>query len=335
MRAIVVTHTQDRMADRVLRGLEARGVPTLRFDTDRFPHEVGLRRWQRGAEGFTELGVDGAWHRVSPEDSVWWRRLRVNPQLDPSLGPQWREVAREESRIALFSWVGAHPGLVVDRPRLVRVAREKMLQLQIAGELGLCVLPTLVTNDPDAVRAFWAEQGGELVTKMEHSFALEEGDTVATVHTSQVREEDLEALDGLSASPMIFQRRVRTVREYRATVVGGRVLTGVLDYGKGDFGTDWRLANMNDPDLTRAWTPGALPAAVEGGLLALMDRLGLSYGASDFLEDADGNFWFLEVNPSGEWGWMDGIGLPIADALADLLSGSLAARTPRYPVAGR
>lgn len=331
MRVIAVTHSQDGVAGTVLDELRRRGVEALRFETDRFPAEVGLRRWMGDGKAYTELCVDNIWTRVAPEDAVWWRRLRVASALDPEVGAQMIDAAIEESRIALFSWVGAHHGLVVDRPRLVRAAREKMLQLTLAAELGLDVLPTLVTNDPEAVRRFWDEQQGELITKMEHAFAIEQGDRVGLVHTSRVRPEDLDALDGLSACPMTFQRRVRTVREYRATVVGPRVLTGVLDYAAGDYGTDWRLASLTDEGVARAWRPGALPAGVEAGLLALMDRLGLCYGAADLLEDAEGRFWFLEVNPSGEWGWLNGPGLPIASALADLLMGEMAARNVVYP----
>lgn len=331
MRVIAVTHSQDGVASFVLDELSRRGAATLRYDTDRFPHEVGLRRWMGGGRASTELGVDNRWTRVAPEDAVWWRRLRVQSALDPEVGAQMINASIEESRIALFSWVGAHPGLVVDRPRLVRAAREKMLQLTLAAQVGLDVLPTLVTNDPEAVRAFWDEQGGELITKMEHAFAIEQGDQMGLVHTSRVRSEDLDALDGLSACPMTFQRRVQTVREYRATVVGPRVLTGVLDYGAGDYGTDWRLASLSDQGVARAWKLGALPAAVEACLLALMDRLGLCYGAADLLEDAEGRYWFLEVNPSGEWGWLNSAGLPIASALADLLCGELPAREAVYP----
>lgn len=333
MRAIAVTHSADAVAELVLNELSRRGLPTLRFDTDRFPHEAGLRRWQLADGPRTELQVDGVWHAVAPEDRIWWRRLHVQSALDPSLDPQMIRAAVEETRIALFSWVGAHPGPVVDRPRLVRAAREKMLQLALAAQVGLDVLPTLITNDPEAVRRLWAQEGGELVTKMEHSFGITQGDQIGLVHTSPVTEDDLEALDGLSACPMTFQRRVHTVREYRATVVGPRVLTGVLDYSVGDLGTDWRQASMQDQAIARAWRPGALPPAVEARLLALMDALGLSYGAADLLEDADGRCWFLEVNPSGEWGWLNAAGLPIAEALADLLSGELPTRAPRYPLA--
>ena len=63
-----------------------------------------------------------------------------------------------------------------------------------------------------------------------------------------------------------------------------------------------------------------------------MDRLGLNYGACDFIVTPEGRHVFLEVNPAGEFFWLEKHpGLPIAGALADVLLGL----APRRPVPGR
>jgi biotin carboxylase len=52
----------------------------------------------------------------------------------------------------------------------------------------------------------------------------------------------------------------------------------------------------------------------------MMVHLGLTCGAIDLLVPDDGEPYFLEVNPSGEWGmWEHALGLPIAAALAEAL----------------
>ena len=51
-----------------------------------------------------------------------------------------------------------------------------------------------------------------------------------------------------------------------------------------------------------------------------MTRLGLVYGALDFIVDPDGCHIFLEINQAGEWGWLQrDLGLPIAEAIATAL----------------
>jgi glutathione synthase/RimK-type ligase-like ATP-grasp enzyme len=64
-----------------------------------------------------------------------------------------------------------------------------------------------------------------------------------------------------------------------------------------------------------------LPAAVREGLLALLRVLGLQYGAVDMRRSDDGRYVFLEVNPAGQWLFVERLtGLPISEALVDHLA---------------
>jgi len=46
---------------------------------------------------------------------------------------------------------------------------------------------------------------------------------------------------------------------------------------------------------------------------------GLLFGAVDFVEH-EGKFIFLEINPNGEWGWLQKPhNVPIAETLCDLM----------------
>jgi glutathione synthase/RimK-type ligase-like ATP-grasp enzyme len=127
---------------------------------------------------------------------------------------------------------------------------------------------------------------------------------------------------------MTFQEKVPKALELRATVVGGRVFTASIDsQAHAEARTDWRRQGL---ELERAWQPYQLPPEVEVALLRLMDRFGLNYGASDFIVQPDGAHVFLEVNPGGEFFWLDRApGLGISGALADLLLGLAPRRTPR------
>ena len=70
------------------------------------------------------------------------------------------------------------------------------------------------------------------------------------------------------------------------------------------------------------YTPLAdIPADVRAGVCALMGRLGLRFGTFDFIVAPDGRWVFLEINPNGQWAWMeDATGLPIAASIADALT---------------
>ena len=80
---------------------------------------------------------------------------------------------------------------------------------------------------------------------------------------------------------------------------------------------DWRRDGVA---LVGAWQSHTLPATVTEKILALMDRIQLNYGAMDMILTPDDRYVFIEVNPVGEWFWLDRhAGFHIADALADVL----------------
>jgi glutathione synthase/RimK-type ligase-like ATP-grasp enzyme len=72
------------------------------------------------------------------------------------------------------------------------------------------------------------------------------------------------------------------------------------------------------------WNHYQLPLAIEEKILRLMDYFSLNYGAIDIILTLDGKHVFLELNPCGEFFWLERCpGLPISDAIADVLLGAL------------
>ena len=64
-------------------------------------------------------------------------------------------------------------------------------------------------------------------------------------------------------------------------------------------------------------------------LKALIRALGLVYGAADFRRTPEGDYVVLEVNPAGEWRFVEErTGQPITRAVADLLVTNVATRYP-------
>lgn len=65
-----------------------------------------------------------------------------------------------------------------------------------------------------------------------------------------------------------------------------------------------------------------LPSNVESSLLAMTERLGLAFAAADFVVTADDRHYLVDLNPSGQWGWIqEATGLPIAAAIAAQFTG--------------
>lgn len=314
---LILTHSADHFViERVTEALAARGAHSLRFDTDLFPLEARLAaRLANEGERHTLRCGDRTLeaHRVR---AVWARKLWT-PRLPATLEAGLREGCARESRAALLGWLSALDGVRWVNPLgTAAAAEDKPRQLRLAAGLGLRIPRTLVTNDPEEVRAFRAEVG-PLVAKMLTPLSVSMDRSERFVHTTRLRDEDLDDLDGLRLSPMVFQELVPKRLELRVACVGARCLAGALDASRSARGqVDWRLAS---PEEVR-WSAADVPPEVAARLTRLVAALGLVYGAVDLILTPEGEHVFLEVNPGGEWGMLErDLGLPIGAALSEEL----------------
>jgi glutathione synthase/RimK-type ligase-like ATP-grasp enzyme len=318
---LIITKSDDNASPSLVQAaLEARGARVFRLDTDRFPTEVRLALHQ--PVGRSSLTTSAGELVLGELTAAWYRRSATGAALPADMDRQHRGAALGESRATLFGMIEALDCFVMDRVSTVRTAEHKPRQLALAHALGLDVPATLTTNDPAAARAFWARCAGRVVAKMLSSFAIRDDDgRESVVFTSPLSAADLGELDQLALSPMTFQEQLDKRVELRVTVIGGRAFAAAVDSQAVPAArTDWRKAGR---ELLRAWTPYALPDDVARRLIDLSAKLGLAYGAADFVVTPDGRHVFLEINPAGEWFWLDDVFGPraLSTAIAETLLG--------------
>lgn len=326
MTVLVLTRSDDQGVDVVLERLRQRGARAFRLDTDRFPTEIRLIvEYGRSAPRMQLLTADEE-VAISEVSAIWHRRLHIGGLLPGEMDGQLRGASQLESRATLMGMVASLQCFYLDPVSNIRHAQNKQLQLQLAQQLGLVIPKTLITNDPDSVRQFYRGCEGNVVAKMLSSFAVCEEGQERVVFTNAVKAEDLEDLESLRFSPMTFQERISKALELRVVLIGDRVFTASIDSQEYERSrVDWRRDAVARLD---AWRPFDLSDEVAGKLQTLLDSFGLQYGAFDLILKPDGQYVFLELNPTGEFFWLDRIvGLPISNAIADVLAGER--RRPR------
>jgi glutathione synthase/RimK-type ligase-like ATP-grasp enzyme len=305
----------------VIEAIAGKGGHTIRFDTDRYPTDVRLTAYydSSGDERLTLTNEAGEFD-LREVTAVWHRRLNFGARFPAGLDKQLRHASIGEASAAAHGMLASLKAFRMDHLHHIRHAENKQLQLQVARELGLDTPRTLTTNDPATVRAFANSCEDGMVTKMLSSFAIYDEGKELVVFTNPVKPEDLADLSGLSLCPATFQELLPKSLEIRATVVGERVMSAAVDSQVSARAThDWRRDGVR---MLQDWRPYQLPPEVEEKILRLMDYFSLNYGAIDIILTPAGKHVFLELNPCGEFFWLEhSPGLPISDAIADVLLG--------------
>jgi len=63
-----------------------------------------------------------------------------------------------------------------------------------------------------------------------------------------------------------------------------------------------------------------IPKKIEKQCISLVKKLGLNFGAIDFVLDENNEFIFLEINPNGQWAWIETqLNYPISETITNLL----------------
>ncbi|MEU3075032.1 ATP-grasp ribosomal peptide maturase [Streptomyces laurentii] len=314
---LVIAARTDWPTDRVVQALTDGGAEVFRMDTAEFPQQLSLagridaRRGWAGGLTTAHRALD-----LSDVAAVYYRAPNPFEFADGMSEPE-RRFAAAQARAGLGGIITALDCRWVSHPAAMSRAEYKPLQLATAQRAGLSIPPTLITNTPDAVKAFVGDVGGQVICKPVATPVFIEGDQLKTVYTRRVTEADLADLAGLDATAHLFQAWVDKAHEVRLTVVGERLLAAEIHAGSEAAHTDWRSDYGS-----LAYRTTDTPDHVADGVHRYMKDLDLRFAAMDFIVTPDGEWVFLEANPCGQWDWIQHrTGLPIAQAIADELRG--------------
>lgn len=306
-RIAVVTHERDLHAHAVKAEMERRHPATVHIlESDHFSRAPGLS-WS--PQEFTEPvfpAVGGTAVDLRSLDAVWFRRLG-NPRTSahPEVtDPVDRELINVDTAAAAFGMLTTEfQGRWIDHPTAFWSAQNKVVQLRAAHEIGLRIPETLISQSPEQIRKFCGIHPGAIVKAVR-------GVMQAPAATTTVSEELLANDAALSVCPAIYQEMVPGSRHVRVQVFGERVLAALLESDD----LDWR------PNLDIPAAEHRLPAALADALRELLRRLGLTMGVFDLKLTDDGEYVWLEVNPQGQWLFVQGMtGLPLIETFTDFL----------------
>jgi glutathione synthase/RimK-type ligase-like ATP-grasp enzyme len=303
MKRVLILATEDDFHAYAIQAmLRKQGADADVVDTGAYPTSLGLTCTGEALEAVT-LGSCpiGDYH------SIWYRRSRSPRPSDDITNDEERRFASRECEHALLGALYASGKPIYNNPDRERAASRKPYQLKVAHELGLRVPRTLITTSAAAAAEF-VEQQGHVIHKV---FT---GTDLMMADTRPMRPEDVADLWRLQYAPVILQEYLELSREFRVEVIENDCFVSEIRIENPKAHYDWRL------DEDYRCTPATLPDDLLTRLVQLTRALGLSSGAVDLRETPDGVPYFLEINPTGQFLFLEiYAGLPVGERFCRML----------------
>jgi len=276
---LIITNSYDVTTDLLLDRLPDGRVFRLNFD------QVDRYRIRFDRNGFCITAPDG--RTISSDDvrKAYWRKP-FNAESDSVVFGAAHQYAHAEWRYLLNEIVNllwSDGKWVLVEPFAER-RTGKLLQLLHAERVFHVPPYEFVSNDSaSATAAVVKSLSGEPVDGK-------------VLYTTKVQAGELDR-----RYPWFLQQYVPATYDITVVFVRGIVFAFKLHRDFLGDSPDWR--RYISPE--QLWMPTALPKELLRAVSVYMDDLKLSYGRLDFLLDDEQRYWFCEVNPNGQFAWLD------------------------------
>lgn len=292
---LIVTHRRGFESDPVIDLLRKRGTEVFRFNCDQ-GMGVSFASF-KFEENTMEFECDN--RLISSKNIVagWCQQL---PAYLDQPANTFEHLQNQNLWALNYAQFELLPIPWLNKPSCVLYASNKVVQLALANKIGLAIPKTLISNHPDEIINFSFNQ--TIVAKNLSTPWIIDKNEIHAAFTKIVPNDWLTDKSALSFSPVIYQQFHERARDFRVVIIGEKVFAASCssnelqreDVRKGvETGNSYIPCSFDKPTLEK--------------LRFLLEKLSLNYCAADFMEDKNGNLYFLEINTCGAWWWLDSL----------------------------
>jgi len=304
---LIISHKEDFTVDFVVNKLNHKSIKYFRYNTEDLLNRNDIEiLFKKGVFKFTFSYRDNI-------KSIWFRRIKY-PDLN-LLENNIKLFVFDELKVYLNNLWDLFDVKWLSNPKYIYRAENKFLQLKEAQKVGLNIPNTLITSNKDAIKKFFYENKENVIIKPIYGNDFIEDNEYKLIYTNKIEKDKIEKLDKYLAFPSIYQNNILKEIEIRSTVVGNEIFSAYVDSQSEDNSKiDWRKKRLKFYKYN-------LPEEINYKCIELVKNLNLSFGAIDIIKDKDGNYIFLEINPNGQWAWIElDTGLQISNSIINYLN---------------
>lgn len=314
---LLITNEEDITTDIIVDKLNKLKISYYRFNTDYLIEKVKLNlNFQTERYEIFDIKKDEAYSLLD-FTSVYYRRPKLPSFKCLSVSHSEKSFLLNE---AYFLLEGCYKILQdkfwVSSVFFIREAENKIYQLRLAKEIGFTIPQSLITSIPSQAKAF-SKNHPSIIKPIKTGMIADENESKKIIFTSAFPQYNNQLLDRCDAFPVYLQEKIVKKADIRVTVVGDKVFPTLIDSQSfEETSVDWRKGSSSNLKFKRH----ELPKNIIEMCLELNKYLKISFSAIDLILDENGKYVFLEINPNGQWGWIEKrTGYKISDEIVKLL----------------
>lgn len=315
---LLITNKEDVTTDFVVNRLNKIGANYFRLNTEELVSKIGINFDIEKNECILIDHEKNQNVNLSSVRSVYYRRPKL-PQIkiDSLSNGENEFIIREIAYLLEGLYKILKDRFWISPVGSIREAENKIYQLLLAQDIGLEIPISLITTSQNKADTFLKHFKGNCVIKPIRNGKVDDHKNPMVVFTSLITCSDISLLEGVKSCPTYLQSKIEKMADIRVTVVGKKIFsTKIYSQEFEETMIDWRKGENAKIRHERV----KLPPDIEGKCIKLIDRLGLNFGAIDFILDKNMRYIFLEINPNGQWGWIEKrLGYDISGEIVELL----------------
>ena len=295
---LIITCSYDKTIDYIIEKNKYR-ANFFRFNVDLFA-DYGITI----SNSYWEISYRNNTINSNTTLSIYYRKPTFPDTSD--FAPEYRRIINSDILAIIDGLANSFSGVVLTKPYLLRPAENKIFQLIYAKSHSILMPKSFIGNND-----YWKCINDQRIIKPISVGKIETSSGIAIIQTNLMHEND--SYDSPELTPVYIQEYIKKSFEVRITVVDDDFFAVKI---VSDNMIDWRAGNNNQYEIID------IPIEIKKCIKMMMKDFQLRFGAIDYIVDVDGKWYFLEINPNGQWQWLECIlGLSISDSIMNMLLG--------------
>lgn len=312
---LLITNKDDITTDFIVKAIEGRTAKFFRLNTEEIGRNIQVSLSISKDEYFIHDLKNKQVINLLDFDSVYFRRPEIATYTEGLTEGEFAFIRGEISLTLEGIYKILSKKYWLNNIDNIRKAENKIYQLLLAREIGFCIPESLITNVPEIGKKFSQEHFGNCIIKPIKSGLVEGSKEEGVIFTNKVDIDDTNK-QRISDFPVFLQSQILKKADVRVTIVGSTVFAALIhSQNSPDAIVDWRRS-----ESILEYSKIELPHEIIAKCIELTLKLKLNFGAIDLVLEPSGNYVFLEINPNGQWAWIEKqLNYKISDEIVSLL----------------